>query len=520
MQQRRLLHFGNKLRQFFQSFCRRSQIDFFGLFNQRIDNITLPPLGDFVSNHSIRPLGIVFGHVHRSNGRAPWRHFINHRKIQIAVNRHGQRSGNRRRRHDQRVGPLALCHQLQALQNAKPMLFIDNDQAEIPKLRFVFNQNMRSNDDIDFTRRQAPEEFLLFGRLYTAPNNANGVIQRSQDPPGIPVMLFGENFGRRHDGRLIPVRHGNDDRFKSDNGLAASNVSLHETVHWILRLQVIHNLLQDAFLRGGGMKRKNLTHLTSNRVVGFKSDSADAMRLLSPQCENQFEQKELFEDHPTVIRRLAPIQRGNIVFLQWKMNAIQASPNIRESVGRTNLRRQWIIDHLFKIRNRRRYDSTQLPACQTANFFIDGDRSADIQRRRRQDFFGVCRRFNQFKFRIEKHEIPVAVIEVHAAVHHHFFAGSKRPALMDVSAVKPFGVNETRAIGENGVEDAPAGTGLYHAALVDARMNGRILPGMQRIQSNEIGSILVGLRNMAEQVPDGSNSTRHRAGKSGGGRRP
>ena len=100
------------------------------------------------------------------------------------------------------------------------------------------------------------------------------------------------------------------------------------------------------------------------------------------------------------------------------------------------------------------------------------------------------------------------MVEVHAAVHHNFFAGSKRPALMDVTAMKPFGVNKTRAIGENGVEDASAGTRLDHAALVDARMNGRILPGMQRIQSNEIRSILIGLRNVAEQVPDGSNSTR------------
>jgi hypothetical protein len=38
------------------------------------------------------------------------------------------------------------------------MLFINNDEAKILKLRFVFNKDMRTNDDMDFTRRQTPEE--------------------------------------------------------------------------------------------------------------------------------------------------------------------------------------------------------------------------------------------------------------------------------------------------------------------------------------------------------------------------
>jgi hypothetical protein len=35
-------------------------------------------------------------------------------------------------------------------------------------------------------------------------------------------MLFGENLGRRHDGRLIPIRHRNDNGFKGDDGFAAA----------------------------------------------------------------------------------------------------------------------------------------------------------------------------------------------------------------------------------------------------------------------------------------------------------
>jgi hypothetical protein len=93
------------------------------------------------------------------------------------------------------------------------------------------------------------------------------------------------------------------------------------------------------------------------------------------------------------------------------------------------------------------------------------------------------------------------MIEIDAAVHHNFSTGAERPALMDVATMKPFCVNKARAIGKDGVEDASAGSRLNHAALVDARMNGGVLTGMQRIQPNEIRTILVGLRNVMKQIP-------------------
>ena len=42
--------------------------------------------GDFLSNHPKGPLGIIFRRVYGAYRRAARRHFIDHRKIQVAVN--------------------------------------------------------------------------------------------------------------------------------------------------------------------------------------------------------------------------------------------------------------------------------------------------------------------------------------------------------------------------------------------------------------------------------------------------
>jgi len=48
------------------------------------------------------------------------------------------------------------------------------------------------------------------------------------------------------------------------------------------------------------------------------------------------------------------------------------------------------------------------------------------------------------------------MIEVHAAIQHDLLAGSKSSALVDVTAMKPLGVNKTCSIGEDSVEYASA----------------------------------------------------------------
>jgi hypothetical protein len=51
---------------------------------------------------------------------------------------------------------------------------------------------MRSNDDMDFTDARRRKRSFFSEASDTSPNDYDGVLQRSQYPPGIPVMLFGE----------------------------------------------------------------------------------------------------------------------------------------------------------------------------------------------------------------------------------------------------------------------------------------------------------------------------------------
>jgi hypothetical protein len=189
-----------------------------------------------------------------------------------------------------------------------------------------------------------------------------------------------------------------------------------------------------------------------------------------------------------------------------EMNALQARSNIGKCVSGANCFRQGIINRCFKFCDRSRDDSPLLAACQSADLFIDRDDSTDIQESDNglSSFsaeFPWPAALKQLKFGIEEYKIPVAIIEVDAAKHHNFTAGAERPALMNVCPMKPLGVNEARAIGKNGVEDAATLASLNHAALVDTRMDCNVLPRMQRIEPHELCSVLIGLGNMQKQIP-------------------
>ena len=70
-------------------------------------------------------------------------------------------------------------------------------------------------------------------------------------------------------------------------------------------------------------------------------------------------------------------------------------------------------------------------------------------------------------------------VEVHAPEQHHFAAGAEI-ACLQVAAVKPLGVNEAAAVGENDVEYPAASPRLDDAASIHAGVHGGLLADPQR----------------------------------------
>ena len=72
------------------------------------------------------------------DGRPPRRHLVDYGNIEIAVKRKSQGSRNRSRRHHQHVRRRAFFHQTLALQNAKPVLLVDDHQAQAREFGRLF----------------------------------------------------------------------------------------------------------------------------------------------------------------------------------------------------------------------------------------------------------------------------------------------------------------------------------------------------------------------------------------------
>ena len=75
-------------------------------------------------------------------------HLIDHRNIQIAEDRHGQRPWNRRRRHDEDVGRWLARGKSCPLRDPKLVLLINDREPEIFERNAVVKQRVRSHDDV------------------------------------------------------------------------------------------------------------------------------------------------------------------------------------------------------------------------------------------------------------------------------------------------------------------------------------------------------------------------------------
>ena len=246
--------------------------------------------------------------MNRPDGRTSRRHFVDDGKVEVAIERHRKRARNRSRRHNERVWILSLGHELQPLYHTKSMLLVDDHQAQFVEHRMFFNESVCSNDHLNLTHRDLFLQFLPFGFLDAAPHHAYTITQRAKNPFSVDVMLFSKDLGRRHKCRLISVFNRDDDRLECNNGLAASNITLHQAIHRIGRLQVIHNLLQDALLRHRRMERQNCLHPLANAVGSLEPHSFQRAALDPAQRINQLEEKEFFENETPVVRRLTLVQ--------------------------------------------------------------------------------------------------------------------------------------------------------------------------------------------------------------------
>ena len=111
----------------------------------RVNEVGLPPFLEFAANEVKDLRQFVGGAQKGLEAPAPGGQLINHRNVQIAVERQSKCARNGCRGHHQQVRITAFAHELLALGDAEPVLLINDDQAEVVRREAGLNQRVRAN---------------------------------------------------------------------------------------------------------------------------------------------------------------------------------------------------------------------------------------------------------------------------------------------------------------------------------------------------------------------------------------
>ena len=251
--------------------------------------------------------------MQRLNRLAARRKLVDYRLLEVSVEAHGQGARNRRGRHHQHVRRRVIFGLKPCpLGYSKSMLFVDHCQPEVLKQYRVFDQGMRSDQQVQAALGQ-------FGQQCFAGGPLNRACQKSHlKPQGLgpfrkrPRVLLRKNFGRSHQRRLKPVVNGQEHGHEGHQRFARSYVALHQAVHGSTRAHVAPNFAHHALLRfGQGEGQDFVVEALQAIAYAFKAVSCSSAALLQALVgKEQLVEKELFVGQSVARCRQAQVACG------------------------------------------------------------------------------------------------------------------------------------------------------------------------------------------------------------------
>ncbi len=123
-------------------------------------------------------------------------------------------------------------------------------------------------------------------------------------------MLFGQDFGRRHERHLLAGLDGLQRRKRGDDRLAGADIALQQPLHRRCALQVMRDFAPHALLRAGQLERCALDQLPRQHT-GAGEDRRTAQRpRLAVRLERQLLREQLVELEPRPRRVRARVERA------------------------------------------------------------------------------------------------------------------------------------------------------------------------------------------------------------------
>ncbi len=279
--------------------CHAGEFEFLGLLDHRADHICLTPRLRLPVDEPERirsPAGI---HDRAANRKPSGRPLVQNRNIQIAVENHTQRTGNRCRAHHQCVRHIPFLRKRLSLPYAEAVLLIRDHQGQTVVQDPVLDQRMCSDDELrcaffDRLQRLPPVRYAHRARQKNRMKSVE--FHPVKQPAELLEVLPRQHFRRRHQRRLHTVRRCLQHGKKRKNCFAGSHIALNKTVHQPVRSQIRFDLPPDPFLRAGQRIRKRVDHFLGDPDRRNGKRTAAVLFLALQSAERYHGQEKLIED--------------------------------------------------------------------------------------------------------------------------------------------------------------------------------------------------------------------------------
>jgi len=276
----------------------------FCAFDDWINDVSLAALRHLLADEIPNIAGTFFGNAARNDRRATGGKLVENTDVEIAVERESQRAGNGGGCHDQDVGLglIRLLHQLEALQDAETMLFVDDDEAEVVEFNFFFNEGVGTDDQVCLAAidESTIQALAVFVEGAGEKNNAIAARRALEQFARGEEMLRSKDFGRSHEGSLETVLDGHEHGLKGHDGFAGSDIALEEAAHGAGLAHVGDDFAKGTFLRGSGMERQHFTEGFAHFVGSGEPDTGTITHATAFELETKFEIEKFFKDEATM----------------------------------------------------------------------------------------------------------------------------------------------------------------------------------------------------------------------------
>src|SRR5260370_10948964 len=239
--------------------------------------------GDFAAERFPDAGEMMLGGHAGDDGGAAGRELVKNGKVGGGMEGERKSARDGRGGEDENVRGVAMgggfVHEALTLEDAEAVLIVNGDAAEAGGGSVVVDERVGADDELRFAGANALEDGGFLSGFQAADEELDAIASFGEDAARGKKMLDGENFRGGHQSSLRVVFDGDHGGLERDDGFAAADVALEETIHRGRLFEVGGDFGQDPFLGGGGLEGEDALERLADGV--FAEAEGDGVFLAS-----------------------------------------------------------------------------------------------------------------------------------------------------------------------------------------------------------------------------------------------